>query len=194
MKAGRDTPSVEVRRIGEADFDAVLAVYRQCEDFLALGPIPHASPAMVQADLELSRRQGGIFCGVYDGQGIMVGVVDYVPRGFEGNPAHAFLSLLMIAAPYRNRRLGHAVIEWVEGEIRKDAGVCAILAGVQVNNPAAIRFWQRMGYRIVGGPKDYPDGTTAFDLRKGIRASQNREERKSNHKGSKTQRIAKTSL
>lgn len=186
MRADRQTPGLQIRPIGEADLDAALAVYRQCEDFLALGPVPHASPGMVQADLELSRRQGGLFCGVYDGHGTMVGVVDFVPNGFEGNPQHAFLSLLMIAAPYRDQGLGRVVVEWVEGEIRANPAVRAILAGVQVNNPAAIRFWQRMGYRIVSGPKDYPDGTTAYPLEKPLGFG--RKEHKSNHEGTKTQR------
>jgi ribosomal protein S18 acetylase RimI-like enzyme len=168
-------PDLEIRPVSESEIDEVLTVYRLCEDFLALGPVPHASSGMVQADLELSRRQGGVFCGIYDGQGVMVGIVDYVLSGFEGNPQHAFLSLLMVAAPYRNRGIGRAAVEWVEGEIRKDPAVCEILSGVQVNNPAAIHFWQRMGYRIVGEPQDFPDGTTAYPLRK--RTGSSRRER-----------------
>jgi hypothetical protein len=37
-----------------------------------------------------------------------------------------------------------------------------------VNNPLAVQFWQRMGYRIVGGPTLMPDQTTVFDLRKDL--------------------------
>jgi ribosomal protein S18 acetylase RimI-like enzyme len=43
-----------------------------------------------------------------------------------------------------------------------------ILAGVQVNNPHAMRFWQRNGYRIVSEPKLYPDQSIAVDLRKDV--------------------------
>lgn len=176
---GGEAGSLDIRPIGEADLDAVLEVYHQCEDFLALGPNPHASPDMVQADLELSRREGGVFYGVYDGQGTMVGIVDFVPGAFEGDPQHAFLSLLMIAAPYRGRGLGRVVVEWVEGEIRKDPAVRSILSGVQVNNPAAICFWQGMGYRIVGGPEDRPDGTTVYRLEKRLQSyRKGRQERK----------------
>ena len=53
-----------------------------------------------------------------------------------------------------------------EAEIRQDPQVDRILAGVQVNNPGSMRFWQRMGYRIVSEPKLHSDGTTAVDLRK----------------------------
>ena len=156
-----------IRPIRPDELDAVLGVYRQCEDFLALGPVPTASMAMVLQDIEISQREGGVFCGIYDAaDGGMIGVVDYVPRGFEDDPHLAHLSLLMIAAPFRQRGVGKAVVEAVEQEIAKDARVTAILSGVQVNNPHAIRFWQKRGYRIVSGPTLMPDQTTVFGLQK----------------------------
>jgi len=98
----------------------------------------------------------------------MLGVVDYVPQGFEGNPEIADLSLLMLAAPFRKQGIGGAIVDAIEDEIRNGSGVTIILSGVQVNNPQAIRFWQKMGYRIVGGPKLMPDQTTVFELRKDL--------------------------
>ena len=154
--------SLEIRPVTPDDLDAVLDVYRQCEDFLALGPVPAASMEMVLRDIETSRREGGLFCGVFEVDNRVVGVVDFVPCGFEGDPHFAFLSLLMIAAPYRHQGIGEAVVTLIEDEIRRDPWVTAILAGVQVNNPQAVRFWQRKGYRIVSGPEQQPDGTTAF--------------------------------
>jgi len=38
----------------------------------------------------------------------------------------------------------------------------------QVNNPQAVSFWQKYGYRIVSGPTLVPDQTTVFGLRKDI--------------------------
>jgi hypothetical protein len=93
--------SLEIRLITDDDLEAVLGVYRQCEDFLALGPLPTASMEMVRKDIELSQQESGIFCGIFTMAGTMIGIVDYVPRNFEGNPQNAFLSLLMIAAPFR---------------------------------------------------------------------------------------------
>lgn len=161
-------PGFTIRPVRPNEYGAVLDVYRQCEDFLALGPEPCASPQMVEADLRHSREDGGIFCGIFDPTGQMVGVVDVVLSGFEGSASSAFLSLLMIAAPYRSRGLGRQVVEAVEDIIRQNPAVTTILAGVQVNNPAAIRFWQRQGYAIVGQAQDLPDGTTAYPLRKEI--------------------------
>ena len=160
--------TLEIHPIIEADLNAVLDVYRQCEDFLALGPVSTASMEMVLKDIEVSKDMGGNFCGIYSADGTMIGIVDYIPGGFEGDAQAAFLSLLMIAAPFRKHGIGTAVVEAVENEIRKDAQITIILSGVQVNNPGAIKFWQRHGYQIVSGPKLHPDQTTAFDLRKDL--------------------------
>lgn len=165
----RDT-WLEIRLVAQDELDNVLKVYQECEDFLALGPVASASMEMVLADLEISRNEGGIFCGIYTADRRMIGVIDYVPSHYQGHPHAAFLSLLMIASLFRNQGIGTAVVEAVEKEIRKDDRVTVIFSGVQVNNPQAARFWQRHGYRIVSGPKLHPDQTTAVDLRKDIQA------------------------
>jgi len=156
-----------VDRSDPAVLAAVLEVYRQCEDFLALGPQPHASPEMVLADLDLSERGGGIFCGIYlYPSGEMIGVADYIPSGFEGNRQHAFIELLMIAQPFRGHGLGNRIVAGLEAEICKDPLITVIRTGCQVNNPNGIRFWQRCGYRIIGQAVSYPDQTTAYPLEK----------------------------
>ena len=101
--------SLEIRPVTHADLSAVLDVYRQCEDFLALGPEPAASMEMVLRDIETSQREGGLFCGIFEANSSMIGVIDYVFGNFEGDPRLAFLSLLMIAAPHRNQGIGQAV-------------------------------------------------------------------------------------
>ena len=159
-------PSLEIRAVTHDDLSSVLDVYWQCEDFLALGPEPVASMEMVLRDIETSQRDGGLFCGIFATDGSIVGVVDTVPSGFEGDPHVAFLSLLMIAAPHRNRGIGQAVVTLIKDEIERNPQVTTILSAVQVNNPPAVRFWQRNGYCIVGGPALQPDGTTTFRLRK----------------------------
>jgi ribosomal protein S18 acetylase RimI-like enzyme len=158
-----------IRPIKSDELDAVLDVYRQCEDFLALGPVPTASMAMVLQDIEISHHEGGVFCGIYDAaDDKMIGVVDYVPCGFEGDPHLAHLSLLMIAAPFRQQGVGRSIVEVIEQEIMKGAQVTTILSGVQVNNLQAIQFWQKQGYRIASGPTLMPDQTTVFELRKDV--------------------------
>jgi len=158
--------SFEVRTITQDDLDAVLDLYRQCEDFLALGPERTVSMAMVLKDIEISQSEGGVFCGVYAVDGRMIGVVDFVPRNFEGDPHLAFISLLMISPSFRKQGIGTTIVELIENEIRKDAQVTTILSAVQVNNPRALQFWQKNGYRIVGEPELQPDQTTIFRLQK----------------------------
>jgi ribosomal protein S18 acetylase RimI-like enzyme len=160
--------SLAIHPITRDELGAVLEVYRQCEDFLALGPVPVASMEMVLQDIGISKGYGGSFCGIYAAGGKMIGIFDYVPAGFEGDAQAAYLSLLMIGAPFRGQGVGRAVVEAVEAHIRRDPGIRRILAGVQVNNPAAIRFWQRNGYRIVSGPELMPDQTTVYHLRKDV--------------------------
>ena len=155
-----------IKPIAEADLDSVLEVYRQCEDFLALGPQPHASMEMVVTDLELSRAEGGIFSGIWNLSDTMIGIVDFVPKMYEGNPKHAFLSLLMIAKRYRGRGIGAEVVAAVEQEIAKNPAVKVILSAVHTNNLEAIRFWQRMGYCVVSEPEQQTDGTVTYRLEK----------------------------
>lgn len=169
MKLTLRASEFEIRPVTTSELPQVLKVYRQCEDFLALGPVPQASMQMVLADLKLSQDEGGVFCGIYRADGEMLGVVDFVPSGFEGVHEHAYLSLLMIGQPFRRDGLGTAVVDCIEDEIKKDPAVTTVRAGVQVNNPHAIRFWQGKGYRIISGAQFLPDQTVCFQLIKPIR-------------------------
>jgi ribosomal protein S18 acetylase RimI-like enzyme len=150
----------------ERDLPALLEIYRACEDFLALGPQPHASEAMVLGDLQLSVADGGQFYGIYVEAGQLAGVADYTPGARRANPTEAHIELLMLAAPYRHRGLGEAVVRRIEAEMWADPRVAAIAVEAQANNPGALRFWQRRGYRIISGPARQADGTTSFQLRK----------------------------
>lgn len=150
--------------VAECDLLQVLRVYEQCKDFLSLGPEPRASMSMVEADITASQNEGSIFCGVFLDRGDMVGIVEFLPRDYEGNPARAFLGLLMIAACFRSTGLGAKVVEVVEAHIKQDAAITHIQSAVQVNNPRGITFWERMGYRIVSEPQLQPDTTITYLL------------------------------
>jgi len=150
------------------DLPALLDVYRMCEDFLSLGPIAHASAEMVLTDLAHSQEDGGIYCSIIAPSGEVVGVIDFVPHGYQAQPDTAYLSLLMIASPHRSKGLGEMVVRAVEDYLCSKAPLSVIKSGVQVNNPGAIRFWLRMGYEITSGPIDLPDQTTVFNLEKKI--------------------------
>jgi ribosomal protein S18 acetylase RimI-like enzyme len=156
--------SFTIRPILLDDLTQTLEVYRQCEDFLALGPDPRASVEMIEKDMQISKEAGGIFCGIFDEDNHMIGIVDFIPNNFEGNPNHAFIELLMIAVSARRKGFGGEVMQLVEKEISKNPNITDILAAVQINNPNAIRFWKNIGYEIISEPILNPDGTTVYKL------------------------------
>jgi hypothetical protein len=100
-----------VKEVEESDLQDTLQVYKQVEDFLALGPVPKASMEMVLADIDHSKQSGGHFCIIVDRNGSKVGVVDFVP---ETKAGVAFLSLLMISQDNRHKGIGKAVVIGLE--------------------------------------------------------------------------------
>lgn len=158
--------SFTIRPVQRDELSQVMEVYRQCEDFLALGSDPRASTEMIEKDMQISIEAGGIFCGIFDKDQNIIGIVDFIPDNFEGNPAHAFIELLMIAMPARRKGLGREVMQAVEDEILKNSNITDVLSAVQVNNPNAVQFWKNIGYEIASEPILCPDGTTVYKLRK----------------------------
>ena len=149
------------------EYPAVLEVYRQCEDFLALGPVAKATMAMVLQDIREADVEGGLYRGIFSDQEL-IGVVSYVPSHFEFKTVDAFILLLMLAPEHRGKGVGSTIVDMVEKEICAHARIRSIRCGVQVNNPRAIRFWEGKGYRIFSGPTLQPDKTTVYHLRKQI--------------------------
>jgi len=135
-----DPIPIVIRPIHRNDIPGILEVYRQSQDFLALRPNPTAPLELVQQDLEISQREGGCFCGISDPQGNLIGAIDFVPEHFEGCPQQAFISLLMIAAPYRQRGFGQRVIHHIQAKIQKNTRIHTLITAVQVNNPQALHF------------------------------------------------------
>ena len=123
---------------------------------------------MIEKDMQISKEADGIFCGIFDGDQNMIGIVDFIPANFEGNPSHAFIELLMIAAPARRNGLGKEVVKSIEQEILREGQITAVLSAVQVNNQSAINFWTKVGYQIVSEPIPNEDGTTVYKLFKSV--------------------------
>lgn len=156
----------DIKPITDNDLEGVLEIYRQCEDFLALGSETRASMILVLQDMEESRRENGNYCGIYASSGKMVGVIDYISSNFNGVANVAFISLLMIGSPWRNRGIGMRILKLTEDKIREIGLVDEIQTAVQLNNPAAMRFWRRNGYCVFGDPVFRPDQTVVTYLRK----------------------------
>ena len=159
---------IKIITIDEDSLSQVLKVYKQCEDFLALGPEPKATKTMVRNDIKHSKEEKGLYCGVFDLEDNMLGIVDFVPCACGGNNENAFISLIMISKSYRNKGLGTKIIKAVEKYIGNYPKNKAILSAVQTNNSKAIKFWESIGYRIIGEPELRPDKTIVYYLRKDL--------------------------
>jgi ribosomal protein S18 acetylase RimI-like enzyme len=157
------TPSLRIRVPSADDIVAILQIYRECEDFLSLGPVPTASMQMVLDDMDHSQRVKGVFCCILDAAGRHVGVLDFVP---ESRPRTAYLALLMIARKYRSRGCGTEVVCELESYLKRAYGTELIESGVQVNNPIAVRFWKRCGFTIGTEAEAQDDGTVAYEMYK----------------------------
>lgn len=160
----------EIVPAGPERTEELLALYLRCEDFLALNPLaPRADLEMIQRDLTTTAGEGGYYCAVQTSAGELLGVVDFIPGGFEGHPDQAFLELLMLPVEQRGQGLGARVLACLEEALRLDPRVSWLLAGCQVNNPGALRFWQKHGFEVIKPPEVQPDGTLCVLLRKRLR-------------------------
>jgi 2-polyprenyl-3-methyl-5-hydroxy-6-metoxy-1,4-benzoquinol methylase/ribosomal protein S18 acetylase RimI-like enzyme len=152
-----------VRTVDPRDREAILSVYKQCEDFLSLGPVSTASMEMVIADINHSAAAKGQFCVIENALGETIGVLDFTLRTMEHT---GVLSLLMISRQHRNKGHGKAIVGALESHLRDTCKVDTIESGVQVNNPDGIRFWRKRGFQIGAVARLHEDGTTAFDMHK----------------------------
>ncbi|MFZ5827612.1 MAG: GNAT family N-acetyltransferase [Bacillota bacterium] len=155
---------LQFRPVNEAEIDDLVALYQRCADFIRLGTDKLIDAKMVQADLDISGREGGRFEGIYTANGQLIGVLDVALDGYEGEPDLAFLILLMIDPAYRGQGLGAQVVRRVEIEVWANPRIHRFQTAVQVNNPKAAAFWEAVGFDRISGPTLQPDGTTTYLL------------------------------
>jgi len=152
----------------ERYFSGVFEVYRQCEDFLSLGPQPVASMEMVLKDIQASLTKNGVYYGIFLDESEMIGILDLIPREVENIVEAVYIELFMITPQHRQRGIGTQILRVIEANIKNKTGVNQILASAQINNPRALSFWQRNGYVIFGGPELQPDLTTVYHMKKDL--------------------------
>jgi hypothetical protein len=73
-----------IKPITNDEWECVFEVYKRCEDFLSLGPVPKASREMVDADIRHSVEEKGTYCGIWNDKNIMVGIIDFIPEISKG--------------------------------------------------------------------------------------------------------------
>jgi GNAT superfamily N-acetyltransferase len=151
----------------EKNILSILDVYRHNEDFLSLGLTSKASIKMVRADIEHSKNENGRYCCIRNSSGHIVGVLDFIPITKE--PDTSFLSLMMIAAPWRRRGYGKATVAALEKYLIVLYKTKRIKSAVQTNNTDAIQFWKKAGYNIDNKPEHRPDKTIVYNMSKELR-------------------------
>lgn len=137
----------EIRPLTACKLDAAVQVYRQAGDDDRQEPERRITGLDVLDDIDLSRREGGLLCGIYDANDEMAGVVDFIPADFGGRSDSACIRSLKIAGPYRSRGLGGKTLSLLEGELKKDPHIRFLWAGFKEDCPSQQAFATRHGFR-----------------------------------------------
>jgi ribosomal-protein-alanine N-acetyltransferase len=73
---------------------------------------------------------------------------------FGDDQAHLFL--LAVQPEYRRSGLGRSMMQWLEKSCRT-AGIQTVRLEVRVSNKAALRFYRKLGYRVIARVAGYYD-------------------------------------
>jgi ribosomal protein S18 acetylase RimI-like enzyme len=138
-------------RLDESRKDELQAFYESCSDYVELitgqPPGPDEAAELLASLPRGKTHEDKFVIGLFDAPGHMIGVLDVV-RDYP-KPAEWYLGLLMLAPGWRSHGLGERVYRRLEEWVRASGGT-AIHLIVQEQNPGALRFWQRMGFDLMG--------------------------------------------
>ncbi len=152
------------------DINDILTVYRECEDFLSLGPMSVASLKMVQEDLLESNKTNGQYCVIISDNEI-IGIVDFIRANYMDSPQNAYISLMMISKKHRGLGIGHNVLKEIENSVLSNIQIKNIITSVQTNNESAINFWTKNGYERIGEAELKPHTTIVYHLCKKVNST-----------------------
>ena len=169
-EVGKAGQRLEMRALGARDYPAVVEIYRQTPRFIV--ELNGRSPdsiglEMVEEDAAQAANHGATFVGLFLREsGQMIGVADYVPSGYGGQPNRAWIALLLIAELYQRQGYGTEAYRLIEDAVFVDPDVQAIGLGVLIVNGPALGFWQAMGYQRVGSTVQDKDDREVVILQK----------------------------
>jgi RimJ/RimL family protein N-acetyltransferase len=143
-----DLPDVRIRALGRNDLDALQGLLVRCSDFIELGtggpPHPRDAADLLSATPPDRSLKDKLVLGLWFADTEeLAGVLDIV-RGYPDEDAW-FLGLLLLAPEHRGQGKGERVYRRAEAWVREQ-GAATIHLGVLERNPAARRFWERLGY------------------------------------------------
>ena len=135
------------------DEAAMLAVYEQCADYLALQTPEPPSGAMVQSDVATTAKLGGVLAGLYRrDSNELIGMISFVPQNFRGQRDYAFVLNLMIGSTQRRQGYGTEAYRAVEEFIWRDEDVKRIGALLLPQHEPSYAFAEKQGFERAGGP------------------------------------------
>ncbi len=135
------------------DEAAMLAVYEQCADYLALQTPEPPSGAMVQSDVATTAKLGGVLAGIYRrDSNELIGMISFVPQNFRGQRDYAFVLNLMIGSTQRRQGYGTEAYRAVEESIWRDEDVKRIGALLLPQHEPSYAFAEKQGFERAGGP------------------------------------------
>ena len=137
-----------VKRLNEADADAILELYRGNPQFYRYC---EERPTKTQALNDLRIAPPGIgprdkyYVGFYEGN-TLVAVMDLID-GFP-EPGIAYIGLFMMNRSYQGRQIGSGIISDTAAYL-KSTGKTAIRLAVNRGNPQAAHFWEKNGFCVI---------------------------------------------
>ena len=148
-----------VRRMGEEDADAILAFYRENDQFYRYCS---AEPTLARVLEDLTLTPPGValsdkhYVGFFDGE-TPVAILDLI----DGYPdeATAYIGFFMMNKALQGRGVGTAIIGEVCAHLR-ETGKTAVRLAIAEDNPQANHFWRKNGFRVLR--KVPMDGWTAL--------------------------------
>jgi len=135
-------------RVSDDDVDLFQPLLERCEDFYQRCFGRPARPDEAR-QIPLERPPGvgperGHLVALRDAEGVLVGILEAV-SDFP-SPDEWYLGLMLLGPEARGRGRGEAVIRGYEDWLRGQ-GARLLRLGVSEPNPAARRFWTRVGFR-----------------------------------------------
>jgi ribosomal protein S18 acetylase RimI-like enzyme len=138
-----------VRRLGEADIPTLDRLHARCADFVRLvegrDPTSDDSRAMLHNRPERVAEKDKFVFGLFENDelnGVIELLRDYPSAGTW------YLGTLLLAPECRRMGVGASSYEALAVWIAQSGGNAVRLI-VQRDNPAALRFWSRYGFRVV---------------------------------------------
>ncbi|MFR8177207.1 MAG: GNAT family N-acetyltransferase [Christensenellales bacterium] len=138
----------QMRRLGERDVDAILALCEENRMFYQYHP-PSGDEGAISADMTALRTgqasEYKVAVGFFEGKKL-VAVLDWI----SGYPAKetAWIGLFMVSAEKQGKGVGSGIIRDMAASL-KAVGYREMQLGVDKGNPQSFAFWTKNGFEVL---------------------------------------------